>query len=260
MLGYGLGYSSSIWVWNLRALVNPLVVGRYAGADAVGYVALTIRIVEQLSFVKEVSWRLSIAALARVQDDRTRLVRAVTEGMSLQAMAVGPLLLAFGSIAPWIVPLMFGSRWLPVLEVYPFIALSYLSNAMFNLQASALYVLRRNWQVTVFSLVHIVLFAGSALLLVSHLGLRGYGWAEVVALPSYLVLHTWFVAYTGSPKYARAGAWFMAFAVPLFAWQLGTWAWTITMVPLIFPATRRELQQVAAMLLTTIRRKSNSRY
>ncbi len=49
MLGYGLSYSSSIWVWQLRSLVNPLVVGRLAGAEAVGYVAVSIRFVEVLS-------------------------------------------------------------------------------------------------------------------------------------------------------------------------------------------------------------------
>jgi O-antigen/teichoic acid export membrane protein len=256
MVGYGLGYSASIWVWQLRLLVNPLIVGRYAGADAVGYVALAIRLVEQLSFAKEIGWRLSIAVLARVQENKARLVRAVNEGMTLQVMTLGPFLVGFGLVAPWIIPLLLGSRWLPFLEIYPFIALGYLSNAMFNLQSSALYVLRRNWEVALFTLVHIVLFAGSASLLVSRLGLRGYGWAEVGALPSYLVLHSWFAAYIGMPGYARAGTWFMAFAVALFGWQVGPWAWASLLVPLILPATRKELLQLIATVGRTLA-KSN---
>src|SRR5215217_447906 len=166
MVRYGLGYSASTWIWELHNLVNPLVVSRYAGAEAVGYAALAIRIADQLSFVKQVAWRLSIAALSRLQRNRERLSKAVTEGMSFQIIAVGPFLTGFGLVAPWILPLFFGPRWLPVLEVYPFIALSYLTNAMFTLHSSALYVLQRNWKVAIFHLVYISLFFGSALLLV----------------------------------------------------------------------------------------------
>lgn len=249
MVGYGLGYSSSIWVWQLRNLVIPLIVGRYGGAVAVGYVTLAIRMLEQLSFVKTAVWRLSIAALARLQHDRARLTKAVSEGMSLQTMALGPFLAAFGLAAPWLIPALFGPRWVPVLEIYPFIALGYLVNAVFNLHSSALYVLRRNWAVTAFHLVHIFLFAGAALVLVPRIGLTGYGWAEVAALPGYLLLHLLFVRYAGRPDYARAGVWLVAAGVPLFGWQLGPWAWVCAALPLLWPPTRRELWRVTVMVL-----------
>jgi PST family polysaccharide transporter len=248
MVGYGLGYSSSIWVWQLRNLVGPLIVGRYGGAVAVGYVTLAIRMLEQLSFVKTAVWRLSLAALARLQQDRARLVRAISEGMSLQTMALGPFLAIFGLAAPWIVPALFGPQWVPVLEIYPFIALGYLVNAMFNLHSSALYVLRRNGAVTAFHLLHITLFAGAALLLVPRLGLVGYGWAEVVALPSYLLLHLLLVRHVGRPGYARAIVWLVASGVPLFAWQLGPWAWACAALPLLWPPTRRELWRITKMV------------
>jgi len=248
MVGYGLGYSSSIWIWQLRSLVNPLVVGRYLGAEMVGYVALAIRLVEQLSFAKLVAYRLSIAALARLQGDRARMVKAVTEAMGLQVMALGPFLAGFGMLAPWIIPLLFGYSWLSVLEVYPFIALSYLSNAVFALHSSTLYVLGRNWRVAIFHLVHMVLFGGSALLLVPRLGLEGYGWAEVVALPSYILVH-WFIVYVGKPGYVRAGIWFTASTIPLFSWQLGAWTIISIFIPLLWPATRRDLLEIIRVVL-----------
>lgn len=75
-----------------------------------GYVALAIRIVEQLGFVKDVAWRLSIPALARMQQDLMRTVRAITEGITLQTMAAGVSLVGFSLVAPWIIPVVFGSR------------------------------------------------------------------------------------------------------------------------------------------------------
>src|ERR687890_2256698 len=205
--------------------------------------------VEQLSVLREITWRLSIPALARVQGNLTRMVKAISEGASLQTMVSGMPLVAFGLVAPWVVPALFGSRWLPVLEIYPFIALGYLANSAFNLHSSALYVLQKNWQVTMFHLVHIVLFAGSALLLVRYIGVRGYGWAEVVALPSYVFIHASVVAYIGRPRYAHAAIWFIAWAIPLFGWQfLGPWTAISIVAPLIWPSTRRDLLQTVAMI------------
>ena len=46
---------------------------------------------------------------------------------------------------------------------------------------------------------------------------------------------------------AQDTVWFIAWAIPLFIWQLGPWAWTSVIVPLIWSATRRELLQAVAM-------------
>ena len=100
MIGYGLSYSSSIWVWQLRGLVNPVVVGRLAGAEAVGLVAVGIRIAEGLSFARSATWRLAMATLAKLDMDPARLRRSIGEGMRMQALLVGlPLALTNSSNA-----------------------------------------------------------------------------------------------------------------------------------------------------------------
>lgn len=241
MLSYSLSFSASMWVWHLRTLINPLVVGRYAGAEAVGYVALAVRIVEILSFAKSISWRLAIATLARVQGDKPRLVKAVTEGMSLQLLALGPLVVGFGWVAPWLLPLLFGPQWAPALQVYPFIALAYLSNAIFNLHSSVLYVLKRNWQVTAFHTFHVVLFAGSALLLIPRFGLIGYGWAEAIALISYSLIHLYVSRHVGSPDYRLILLWWAAFGAALFVFQLNWWAAIGLVVVALWPGTHQQI-------------------
>jgi O-antigen/teichoic acid export membrane protein len=208
MLGYGMSYSSSTWVWQLRELVNPLIVGRFAGAEAVAYVAVSIRIAGLLAFAKSITWRVAIAALAKLGGDQKRLRQSISEGMRLQTIAVGIPVAGFALIAPFALPLVFGPRWTPTLKVFPFIALSYLSNAAFNLHTSVLYLLQKNWNVTWFHTVHIILFGGSAALLVPYLGFIGYGWAEVVALSSYLVLHRFLSREIGRPSYAGAAIWY----------------------------------------------------
>lgn len=246
MLTYGFGFSSSLWVWQLRSLVNPLLVSRIAGAEAVGIIALAIRLVEYLTFVKSATWRMSLAALGRMRGDVERMRRAVGEGMRLQILALGPILLLFAVAGPTVIPLAFGPRWNLAMTVYPYVALSYLINGMFNLHSSALYVMRRNWDVTAFHLIHVALFGISAAVLVSRFGLNGYGYAEVIALSSYLAIHLFLKARIGAPTYGISLVWALAFGVGLFASTFSLWMLLAPALVCLMPATWEAIASIAA--------------
>jgi PST family polysaccharide transporter len=254
MVGYGLGYSSSIWVWQLRSLVNPVLVGRLAGAEAVGCIGLAISICEVLSFVRSATWRIAMAALTKLNGDAVRLRQSITEGMHLQAFAAGLPLAGFAIIAPYVIPRAFGARWDSVARIYPFIALSYLASSIFNLHSSVLYLLRRNWSVTVFHVIHVLLFAGAAAVLVPRLNILGYGWAEIVALASYVISYYFVQREIGSPSYWTGAIWFGA-ATCVFALSAhGTPALYLApvalMLPLLFSQERRSLHGYAQVLLS----------
>jgi PST family polysaccharide transporter len=249
MLRYGLGYSATVWIQQLRSFANPVIVGRFMGAAGVGYVALAIRLVEQLGFVKTATARISIAALARLRGDPERLARAMGEGMTLQLVAVGPLFIAFGLVAPWAVPLAFGEQWLPMLEVFPLVALGYLGASMFLLHASTLVVLRRNREIGAANLAQVAALAGAAWLLVPALGLRGYGWAEVAVLPAFLLLHHWVARHACAPPYGQALLALAAFSVPLLTFDAIRYTWAVGLLPLLSPPVRRRLAEVARLVL-----------
>ena len=252
MLGYGLSYSSSIWVWQLRNLVNPVVVGRFAGATAVGNVALAIRLTEVLSFAKNATWRVAMAALAKFGDDRNRLRRSIQEGMRLQALAVGFPLAGFALVSAFILPPLFGHRWDPALRVFPFIALSYLTNSMLNLHSSVLYVLRENLRVTCFHAVHVAVFAVGAVLFVSRFGAVGYGLAETLALSTYLVIHVAVVKSVGAPNYLSPALWFsvsaLALAISRGPVPLRLFGICLLLVPLCLPRERANIVGYARLL------------
>jgi PST family polysaccharide transporter len=246
MLGYGLSYSSSIWVYQLRDLVNPIVVGRFAGAEAVGYVAVSVRIATLLSFAKSATWRIAMPALAKLNQDAVRLRRSITEGMRFQAVSVGLPLASFALLAPFLIPLGFGHNWTSAAKVFPFIALSYLSNAMFNLHSSVLYMLGKNMQVTWFHIVHIVLFAGSAALLVPHMGFVGYGWAEVATLPSYVIIHLFLARAVGSPSYGGPAIWYATTVCVIVLGALGVPALYFGFAALFTPLFSRKERSTLA--------------
>jgi PST family polysaccharide transporter len=242
MLRYTFGYAAADWSWQLRGLINPLIVGHFLPPEAVGQVGLAIRLMELLSFTKSIAWRLSVAALARVQDQPRKLIEATTDGMRLQTLALGPVLIGFSWFGGYALSLVFGPRWEPVMEVYPFLALSYLTNAQFNFHSSVLYVLHRNWDVSWFHIVHIALFAGAAWLCVGRWGIVGYGYGEMAALLSYATIHYSVKKAVGSPDYGISALWWLSLAIGLFWRQLGPWAIAVPIAGLLCPPSLRQLQ------------------
>jgi O-antigen/teichoic acid export membrane protein len=253
ILGYGFSYSASSWVWQLRTLVNPIIVGRALGLEAVGVVALTIRVVEYLTFVKAAAWRMSLAALGRLHGDLSRIQAAISSGMMFQLLAVGPLLVIFGWAAPWIMPRLFGTGWGATLEIFPYVAVGYLTNSLFNLHSSALYTLQRNWEVTRFHLFHVALFASAAFLFVRRSGVVGYGIAELIALASYPIIHRQVATNIGSVDYRAPLIWAAALGMALFRPVLGVWSFAGLLIAAAAPVSRTALTSVLRQIVAAYR-------
>lgn len=248
MLRYGAGYSTSLWLWHLRRLVNPFIVGRFLGAEAVAFVALTTQIVTHLNFVANATWRLATAALARIQSSSPKMVGAITEGMPLQVVAVAPFLVGFGFAAPWAVPELLGEQWAELAVIYPLIATAYLTITMFNLHCSALYVLGLNRQIAIYHIAHSGLLAAAALLLVPRFGLIGYGIAELVNLASFGVLHAITAREIGAPAYDRVAPLWLAAVLLLFAAQIGWISYVGAVLAVIWSRPWRAVRGVVAGL------------
>lgn len=232
---YAASYSFSNWVWQLRMLVNPMIVGPALGAQAVGLVGMTAGLLDMISVIKTIVWRLSVAILARFQDDLAKLRVAVREGMELQALAIGAAMVGFAWVGPVLVPWFFGARWAPVMDIYPYVALGYFTNALFNMHSSVLSLLKRNFRVAIFHGVHVALFAGVAAIMVPKVGMVGYGYGEVAALVSYVVIHYFTARAVGSPNYMPVVVWWVGIAIGLFWRDLGWWAIAAPFVALALP-------------------------
>ena len=241
MVRNGLTLTAATWVWSLRALVNPLVVGHFVGASGVGQVAVAVRLTEVIGFVRTAAWRIGLSVFGRFARDTDRLRMVLSEAMHAQVLVLGAVFVLFALAAPVMVPLVLGPAWAPVARVFPFVALGYLVNAVFSLHSAALYMVGRNAAVLTFHLFHVALFAGSALLLVPRVGVMGYGYAECVALLSYALVHYHLVRRIGSPRILLPLSWGMASALAMFYAELGLLAFSGLVLLPMFPAHRRAL-------------------
>lgn len=220
MLSYGVGLTASLRTWQLRTLVNPLIVGRFVGAEGVAYVALAIRIAEALGSFRLAAGRMAIAALARLQDRRNEFRRALERALYLQVVTLGPLLCAFALLGPYVVPHVIGARWMPSIRIYPFAAAGVLVNSVYNLQASALFVVGKQWLVMRAYATHVILLALTTLILLPRLGLIGYGWAELAACSAYCMIHSG-LSGTVPISYRRLRPWVAGFVAGLFLVPVG---------------------------------------
>ncbi len=217
----GLTFSTANWVWSLRQLVNPLVVGHFVGAVGVGQVAIAIRITDVLGFMRTAAWRIALSIFGRFTGDVVRIRRVLGEAMYAQAIVLGVIFAAFAVVAPVLVPLALGPAWAPVARIFPYVALGYLANAIFSLHTAALFMIGDNAAVLRFHAVHVALFGVAASIAVSRVGLIGYGYAECVAILSYVLLHRSLVRRIGHPKTFAPLAWGAASALAMFYSALG---------------------------------------
>jgi len=164
--------------------------------------------------------------------------------MQLQLLLIAPILLGFGWAAEWLVPYVFGSRWTPILEVYPFIALATITNSQFSLHASVLYVKQRNYDVALTNLVNVALFATGFAVFIPLTGLSGYGWAEMGALASYFLPHRFICRAVGRPAYRVSAIWWIGTALGLFSHQLGSWTMAMPFIALMWPESLRRLRTI----------------
>jgi len=223
MLTFGAGLTASLRTWQLRTLVNPLLVGRLVGAEGVAFVALAIRVAESLGTFRLATGRMAIAALARLQDNHNEFRAVLERVLYLQVVTLGPLLCGFTLCGPFLVKHVIGMRWTPALAVYPFIAAGVLVNSVYNLQASGLFVIGKQWIVMQSYAAHVALLAAGTLFLLPRVGIVAYGWAELLACAPYFVIHSG-LARTVTVSYDKLVPWLAGCLAGLFLIPAGyTW-------------------------------------
>jgi O-antigen/teichoic acid export membrane protein len=255
-LRFGLPYASSIWTYQLRDLVNPLLVGRWAGPEGVAVIALTVRLVDAAAFVKGAAWRLALPAFSRLQGDAARMAVAVRDGMRLQVLLVGLSMLLLATVGVPVVIRVFGPQWAAMAQVLALVAAATLCNSAFNLHSAALYALGRTGVVWGFHMVHVLLFVGTAALLVPRYGIAGYGFAELVAFPAYVLVWR---ALRGALRQTGQDfeLWLAATLVSATALVLVTpFAAALALLPFLHPQARSLVRNVVGMLRAALEVRS----
>jgi O-antigen/teichoic acid export membrane protein len=245
ILTYGAVMTAANFVYSLRNLVAPILIGRTLGAAAIGYVALAERVSIQLGVAQQLIFRISISVLGRISTERDRLQRAMTQGAELQLLAAGIPITVFSMLAAVLVPIVFGTRWLPVATLIPLLAPPCMAAAFFNLEFAALALRRRPWELVVAQGSGALLMWVGAVVFVPLAGVRGYGYAELLAIAAWLVTDHLVARNFLRPQYRFGLIWWAALSAAALA-PVTSW-WLVLAVPacLLMPGSAREIRGVA---------------
>ena len=179
---------SVVWLWSVRDLAGPVLVGNLLGQRALGVLTAAVLLVSRVMFVRQVGWRLGVAATARMNNDDGLVSAATARAMAVQSVALAILLSLAAVTAQIVLPLLVGPEWEGVLLVFPLIAMGSMVNTVFSFESAALLTAHALRPLAIFHVLHVALLWGSGLFLVPH-GLIWYGMAEVIAALSHAYLH-----------------------------------------------------------------------
>lgn len=129
-IGWSLNRASLLNLWNYGRYQNftgwflftvmcggDLVVGRLYGVAALGHyqVAMAIPIMIGIRAMSVIS-QISLPTYAMLQKDRPGVMRALSLQMSLTGMVIVPSALATATLAPYLVPFVFGPSWVAAID------------------------------------------------------------------------------------------------------------------------------------------------
>lgn len=256
LVGVSARSSTASLLTRAEDLVNPLVVGRLLGPEAVGIIAFSLRLGDNLAFPARASWRLMLVALGRVKSDMERFRRGLEESMAVQVLLLAPLFAALCISGPVVIPAVFGDRWEPATALLPFVAVRFVVAAVNSAQISGLYVIGREADVVRLTAVRLTAATAGALIFVPLWGLKGFGAAMLAPAVSFLAIRE-VMGRRLEVSYAEPLLWGLAFVplcfAPLAGLPVGL-ALGLTAVP-VFASTlaRRRLADYRAHLLGALR-------
>jgi O-antigen/teichoic acid export membrane protein len=125
LLGYGIQSTGSGFLTFLNTNWDDWLVGRVLGTTSLGYYSKAYNVSNKgiVGFNRSVISGVLFPSFAKIQDDRERLTRVYLKGLSMVALIMTPLSLGLLVIAPEMVPIVLGDKWIPMVATLQIFAL-----------------------------------------------------------------------------------------------------------------------------------------
>ena len=258
MLHHGSGYSLYQWIVALKYSIVTFVVAAFAGAAGVGYVSLALRLSTTLNFTERGVQRVGMVAITKARSTtRERLAVALEEGSALQLLVAAAPFAAFGLVAPWVVPVVFGHAWLPALPVYALVSVAAVLKVPASVQRVLLLAHGWNYRVATSALIDLVGICVVTVFAVQAWGIDGFGIASLMG--AVATVYTHYTARKLVPiRYGRLVVPLLGLVPPVLVPLVPKpWGLLLLIPPalmLLHPATRREVAHVARTLRSVVMR------
>jgi O-antigen/teichoic acid export membrane protein len=258
---HGRTYSLSSWISAARGSIVTVVVAAFAGATGVGLMSFATRFVTTMNFTDRGVHRVGMVAMSKARThESSRMSAAIEEGTLLLLVVTAIPLVVFGLSAHWVIPGIFGRKWLPALPLYVLLALWAILRIPMNVQRTLLYARGRNMPPAITGAIELAIVSLVSLVAVRELGIVGYGIASVVGVSSTVYIHR-SARRLVVVRYRRLVVPMIGLIPPVCVPLVPSpWSLLLLLPPVLLvvhPTTRQELTSIVATARATIARRQD---
>lgn len=182
----GISIQSNAWIWQFKDFALPMLIKEAGGMGLVGLYGLANQLMQRLSFVRQIIWRLSIPAIAHSKQS-PQLSSEIKRASEIQVFVVSVLVLIIGLIIFWLE--QYGaSRWQGISEVFPALATNMILNSIFSLTCAGLVVWGCFRELVIFHVLFVVMVLGVMFILSPIDPVRAIWLAELAGCAAYVYL------------------------------------------------------------------------
>lgn len=158
-------YFGNGFLYYLNTNIDLVLIGRSIGATSLGYYqnarSLTDEVRARIAMPLQ---RVLFPAFSAIQTDQERLQQTVVQSGSILAAIIIPVGIGMSAVAPELVPVLYGDKWLPMIPVLTFFGLSAaikgstaIASTLFNSQNRVALAFKYNLVGTVINIAGITL-------------------------------------------------------------------------------------------------------
>lgn len=134
---------------------DDFLIGYFLGSSALGYYSVGYRVFSILTeLLTSVLSKVTLPTFARLQQDPERLRNALYQAIQLSSLITFPGFLITSVLAPELIQVVFGEKWLPSIPVMQILNLSGIAYAYFYFNGSVLMAIGRPSAKLAIDLIH----------------------------------------------------------------------------------------------------------
>ncbi|MDJ1169587.1 MOP flippase family protein [Roseofilum sp. BLCC_M154] len=171
---------------------DDFLIGYFLGPVPLGYYAIAYRLLKTVTVLITTMTQVGFPAFSQLQNEPEKLKSAFYKGTQFTALISFPLFFGLSSLAPEIIPIMFGEQWHPSIPVMQILMLIGIVHSLGSINTSIILVMGKpDWALKV-NIINAVTNVTAFILVVqwgivaiaSAFVIRGY----LIPLPTFIIM------------------------------------------------------------------------
>ncbi|WP_440874877.1 oligosaccharide flippase family protein [Thalassotalea sp. PLHSN55] len=126
--------------WEINQRLDTLLINTFSGSNALGIYRVVLSLAEKpVTMVGQLIQQVGLSSFAKVSHDKALVSHYVVKSSAVLAMAIFPVFFGIAAVAPNLVPLLLGDKWLTAIVPLQIICMVQMINALRVIPGSALY-------------------------------------------------------------------------------------------------------------------------